>query len=140
MTYLLDSSAWLAHLFGEPGVEEVTSFFDDTNTQVSISALSIPEVFARLKSLGRQEHWSEVWEIYSQLFSRVIPADDVIAHQSVQLRAATHERLPTIDGLIAATALVHQLTLVHRDPHMTTIRNPDLRQMQLPDWGSGVRG
>lgn len=132
MTYLLDSSAWLAHLFGEPGVEEVTSLFDNPGTEVSISVLSIPEVFARLKSLDRQAHWSEVWEIYSQLFSKVIPADEVIAHQSIQLRAATPERLPTIDGLIAATALVHQLTLVHRDPHMTPIPNPDLRQIQLP--------
>lgn len=132
MTYLLDSSAWLAHLFGEPGVEEVTSLFDNPGTEVSISVLSIPEVFARLKSLDRQTHWSEVWEIYSQLFSKVIPADEVIAHQSIQLRAATPERLPTIDGLIAATALVHQLTLVHRDPHMTPIPNPDLRQIQLP--------
>ena len=81
--------------------------------------------------MDRQAHWPDLWEIYSQLFSRVIPADEVIAHQAVQLRATTPERLPTIDGLIAATALVHQLILVHRDPHMTAIPNPDLRQMQL---------
>ena len=133
MTHLLDSSAWLAHLFGEPGVDEVTLLFDDPKVEVSISALSIPEVFARLISMDLQAHWSEVWELYSELFSKVIPADDVIAHQAVQLRAATPERLPTIDGLISATALFHQLILVHRDPHLTAIPNPDLRQMLLPD-------
>ena len=131
MTYLLDSSAWLAHLFGEPGVDEVGLLFNDSNTQVCISALSIPEVFARLKAIGREMHWAEVWAIYSGLFSRVIAADEAIAHQAVQLRVATHERLPTIDGLIAATALMHRMTLVHRDPHLAAIVDPELRLMQL---------
>ena len=133
MTHLLDSSAWLAHLFGEPGVDEVGSLFDDPDTRVCISALSIPEIFTRLKSIGRDEHWSEVWAIYSELFSEVVPADEVIAHQAVQLRAAAPERLPTIDGLIAATALIRRFTLVHRDPHMVAIADPDLSQMHLPD-------
>jgi predicted nucleic acid-binding protein len=132
MTHLLDSSAWLAHLFGEPGVDEVGLLFDDSNTQVSISALSIPEVYARLKAIGREVHWAEVWTIYSGLFSRVIAANESIAHQTVQLRAATHERLPTIDGLIAATALTQRLILVHRDPHLAAIQDPKLQQMQLP--------
>jgi predicted nucleic acid-binding protein len=135
MTHLLDSSAWLAHLFGEPGVEEVSLLFDDPNIQVSISTLSIPEVYARLKAIGREVHWAEVWTIYSDLFSRVIAADESIAHQAVQLRIATHERLPTIDGLIAATALIHRHTLVHRDPHFAAIQDPKLWQIQLPKKG-----
>ena len=132
MTHLLDSSAWLAHLFGEPGVDEVGLLFDDPKTQVSISALSIPEVFARLKAIGREAHWGKVWGIYAELFSGVIAVDEAIAHRAVQLRAATPERLPTIDGLIAATALNQHMTLVHRDPHLTAISDPELLQMQLP--------
>ena len=133
MSHLLDSSAWLAHLFGEPGVDEVGRLFNDPNTKVSISALSIPEIFARLKAIGRQSHWAEVWGIYSGIFSSVIAADEAIAHQAVLLRAATAARLPTVDGLIAATALTRCLTLVHRDPHLTAISDPKLRQMQLPN-------
>ena len=133
MTHLLDSSAWLAHLFGEPGVDEVGLLFDDPNTRVSVSVLSIPEVFARLKAIGREAHWSEVWTLYSDIFSGVIAADEAIAHQAVRLRSETLERLPTIDGLIAATALIRQLTLVHRDPHIAAIADPELLQMQLPD-------
>lgn len=132
MTHLLDSSAWLAHLFGEPGVEEITLLLDDPGNRLHISALSIVEVFARLKSMGRESHWTEVWKIYSELFSSIIPADDAVAHRAVQLRAVTSERLPTVDGLIAATAVVHRLTLVHRDPHMTAISDSDLSQMRLP--------
>jgi len=63
----------------------------------------------------------------------VISADETIAHQAVQLRARSRERLPTIDGLIAATALVLQATLVHRDPHLKAISNPHLRQLMLPN-------
>ena len=133
MTHLLDSSAWLAHLFGEPGVDQVTDLFDDPDTRVSISALSIPEVFGRLKTIGRQDRWSEVWEIYSNMFAGVIAADVVVAQQAVQLRESTAERLPTIDGMIAAIAFVHGLTLVHRDPHLSSIVNPDLEQIRLPD-------
>jgi predicted nucleic acid-binding protein len=133
MTHLLDSSAWLAHLFGEAGVEQVNLLFDDPQIEVSISALSIPELYVRLKSLGMQENWQEVWKVYSSLFTKVIPADEAVAHQAILLRAATPERLPTLDGLIAATAAVRQLTLVHRDPHIAAIPAHLLRQMQLPD-------
>jgi predicted nucleic acid-binding protein len=133
MTHLLDSSAWLAHLFGEPGVKEVTLLFDASNVRVSVSALSIPEVYTRLKAMGSEDRWAEVWDVYAQLFATVIPADEPIAHQAIRLRASTPQRLPTIGGLIAATALVRGLILVHRDPHMAAIPMAELRQMQLPD-------
>lgn len=133
MNYLLDSSAWLAHLFGEPGVEEVTHLFDTPQNAAAISALSIPEVYARLKALGREAHWTEIWAIYAALFTQIIPADEAIAHQAILIRAATPDRLPTIDGLIAATAVVQRLTLVHRDPHLAAIPNHLLQQIQLPD-------
>lgn len=133
MTHILDSSAWLAHLFGEPGVAEVTLLFADPHAQVSISALSIPEVFARLRAIGKETRWPEVWEIYVELFSKIIAADDLIAHQAVQLRRTTPQRLPTIDSLIAATAVVNQSILVHRDPHFNSIQEQDLQQISLPE-------
>lgn len=131
MTHLLDSSAWLIHLFGEPGVEQINQLFDAPQVTVHISALSIPEVYGRLTSLGRAAEWPGVWEIYSSLFEKVIPTDEVVAHMAVSYRAATPTRLPTVDGLIAATAGVNRFTLVHRDPHMAAIPADLLRQMQL---------
>jgi PIN domain nuclease of toxin-antitoxin system len=50
LSVLLDSSAWLAHLFGEPGVEQINLLFDDADNEIYISALSIPEVHGRLKA------------------------------------------------------------------------------------------
>jgi predicted nucleic acid-binding protein len=130
---LLDSSAWLAHLFGEPGAEQVTLLFDNAADEVSISALSITEVYGRLKALDAQDHWQEVWNLYSLLFSNILAADEAIAHLAVSFRAAASRRLPTIDGLIAATAAHHEMTLVHRDPHFAAIPSDLLQQIQLAD-------
>jgi predicted nucleic acid-binding protein len=123
----------LAHLFGEPGVKQVTRLFDEPGAEVNISALSIAEVYARLKAIEREDRWSEVWNMYGALFNKTLPADEAVAHQAIALRAATAHRLPTVDGLIAATASVHDLTLVHRDPHFGAIPPRLLKQTPLPD-------
>lgn len=133
MTHLLDSSAWLAHLFAETGVEEVNQLFDDSRATIFVSALSLPEVYARLKALGQSERWEQVWTTYAALFGKVLAADQAVAEQAIQLRAATVQRLPTIDALIAATACAHRLILVHRDPHMAAIESTSLQQLRLPD-------
>jgi predicted nucleic acid-binding protein len=130
---LLDSSGWLAHLFKEPGSEQVTLLFETTPDEIVISALSIVEVYGRLKAVGAVEHWEETWATYSLLFSKVLAIYEVIAHQAVSLRAAASKRLPTIDGLIAATAVHYKCTLVHRDPHFAAIPNTLLEQVHLPE-------
>jgi len=71
-------------------------------------------------------------DIYSDLFVNVIAVDALVAYEAVQLRSATVQRLPTIDGLIAATAVVHQSILVHRDPHLSAIQEQGFRQVLLP--------
>lgn len=133
MTHLLDSSAWLAHLFGEPGVEQVNQLFGDSKATIFVSALSLPEVYGRLSELGQSGRWEQVWTTYAALFEKVLAADQTVAEEAIRLRAATSQRLPTIDALIAATAVVHRLTLVHRDPHMAAISVAHLKQLRLPD-------
>ncbi|MCB0098019.1 MAG: PIN domain-containing protein [Caldilineaceae bacterium] len=130
--YLLDSSAWLVHLFEEPGVEQINQLFDDSEAEINISVLSVPEVYARLRALGREENWSDVWNAYSAVFSNTLSADQTIAQQAILLRANTPQRLPTIDALIAATAAVHGLILVHRDSHLAAIPSAFVDQIQLP--------
>lgn len=133
MTHLLDSSAWLAHLFGEPGVEQVNQLFEDPRSTIFVSALSLPEIYGRLSALGQSDHWQQVWITYASLFDKVLPADQAVAEEAIRLRADTSQRLPTIDALIAATAAAHRLTLVHRDPHMAAINVAWLDQLRLPD-------
>ena len=131
--YLLDSSAWLAHLFGETGMNQVTAIFAEVEVSVNICALSLPEVFVRLKTLGQEERWPLIWETYQTLFTEIIAVDSQVAQAAIQLRSATPQRLPTIDSLIAATAMVHGLTLVHRDPHLGTIPQTMVNQIMLPE-------
>lgn len=131
MTHLLDSSAWLAHLFGEPGVEQVNQLFADSKASIFVSALSLPEVYGRLSALGQSSRWEQVWTTYAALFEKVLAADQAAAEEAIRLRAATSQRLPAIDALIAATAAAHRLTLVHRDPHMAGIPAAHVRQLQL---------
>ncbi|MFZ2357978.1 MAG: PIN domain-containing protein [Anaerolineae bacterium] len=133
MTHLLDSSAWLAHLFGEAGVEQVNQMFEDPRSTIFVSALSLPEVYGRLSALGQSSRWEQVWTTYTALFDKVLAADQAVAEEAIRLRAATSQRLPTIDALIAATAAAHRLTLVHRDPHMAAINVAQLKQLRLPD-------
>ena len=70
MSHLLDTSAWLAHLFGEPGVEEVSRIFEDAQSEVFVSVLSLPEMYGRLKALDRQDQWPLVRDTYAELFAR----------------------------------------------------------------------
>ena len=133
MKALLDSSAWLAHLFGEAGGDEVHALLSDEDSEVFLSSLSLPEVFARIHSLGKSEDWPLVWQNYQPLFQDILPVDDLVAFKAIELRQACPERLPTIDSLVAATAYHHGLVLVHRDPHLASIPTSLLVSVILPE-------
>lgn len=133
MTHLLDTSAWLAHLFGEAGILEVRQVFSDPQNQVFVSALSLLEIYARLKALHKAEQWPAVYSTYAALFTEILPVDKQVVMAAIQLRSVTPSRLPTVDALIAATAVFHNLTLVHRDAHLSSIPIESVRQMRLPD-------
>ncbi len=125
--YLLDTSAWLVHLFAEAGVEQVNQCFEQRRDAVFIASPSLLEVFSRLKAIGHAGDWEQVWWVYQRLFTRVLPVDQAVAQRAILLRADTSERIPAIDGLIAAVALVH------RDPHFDSISPDNLRQLKLPE-------
>ena len=120
-------------MFGEPGVEQINQMFDESSAKIVISVLSIPEVYAKLKSLGQDSRWPEVWGKYALLFDRVIPVDIEIAQKSIDLRSTSTKRLPTVDALIVSTAMVNGLTVVHRDAHIGEIPEALVGQIKLPD-------
>jgi predicted nucleic acid-binding protein len=57
------------------------------------------------------EHW--VRRLVESYADRILPVDQAVAERWATL--GIPDRLPTADGLIAATALVHDLTLVTRN-------------------------
>jgi PIN domain nuclease of toxin-antitoxin system len=52
MTHLLDSSALIAHFFGEPGADRVQDLLADNQLQTGTSILVLFEFEVRLKESG----------------------------------------------------------------------------------------
>lgn len=137
MTHLLDTSAWIAHAFGEPGGDRVGGLFQDPRATIGLSVLSVLELWGRLKREGHESAFRRDWPAYRTLFDELAAADLPVSLKAIELRRAATTRLPAIDALIAATAVVHGAILVHRDPHFETIPGRLLRQERLPDSGRG---
>lgn len=131
ITHVLDSSAWLAHVFDEPGGDKVTILFEDPGTKIAVSVLSILEVHTRFCVKGRAVEFFEMLETYRQLFDRTVSTDEVVVLRALALRERAAARLPAIDSLIAATAAHHGAILVHRDPHFLALAGDEVKQQLL---------
>ena len=131
MTHLLDSSAFFAFFFNEPGGRSIQRLFADNSIVIGLSILTASEFWARLKSQGHESAFDQEWQDHLPLFESVLPVDRTVTEKAVELRRAATARLPTIDSLIAATAAVHGAALVHSDPHFAAIPTDLLRQEVL---------
>lgn len=131
VTHILDTSAWLAHLFEEPGADQISELFKQNDNQVGVSVASLVEAYARLRAVGRAAEFEWAVDRYRQLFHSFVPVTESIALQAVSLRSMATSRLLAIDSIIAATAAQHSALLVHRDPHFLAIPNDLLKQEML---------
>lgn len=128
LTYLLDTSAWIAHIFKEPGWEHLNGLFDEDNASIGISVVSLPELQSRLKALGQDGQFEALCEFYRPLFDRIVPVDESVALRAVALKRAATNRLPGFDALIAATASLQEAVLIHRDAHFQSVPVEWLKQ------------
>ncbi len=133
MKFLLDSSALFAHLFAEPGADQVRSLFHDPQSVINLSVVSALELFAALHARDHGEQFEDIWERYRQIVDHVRGVDEAVVTQAIALRRVAGRRLPNGDALIAATAVLAEATLVHRDAHFSAIPSEVLRQWLLPD-------
>jgi predicted nucleic acid-binding protein len=131
LTHLLDTSAWLAHIFDEPGADAITALLENMETELGISTLSIVETHGRFRARGRESEFDEMLDIYRRLFTRILPVSEAIALRAIVLREAASARVPAIDSLIAATAAHHGAILVHRDPHFLAVAEGEVKQQFL---------
>src|SRR5688572_5518434 len=108
MIFLLDTSALLVLYRKEPEVDQVLALFDDPQHDILLSTVSVAEFGRKLKELGgAREEIEETLDQFVQLFSRVVSIDVAVARASLQLVESVPLRLPMVDALIAASALVH---------------------------------
>jgi predicted nucleic acid-binding protein len=133
VTHLLDSSAFFAFFFDEPGRQRVEELLREPAVEMGLSILTSVELWARLRAEGRETAFEQEWEDYLPLFARIVLVDLPLCLRAVELRRAATTRLPTIDSLIAAAAVEHDAVLVHRDPHFTSIPGHLLKQELLPE-------
>ena len=133
MTHLLDSSAFFAFFFDEPGRQRVEELLREPTVEMGLSVLTSVELWARLRAEGRDTVFEQEWEDHLPLFERIVSVDLPLCLIAVELRRAATTRLPTIDSLIAAAAVEYDAVLVHRDPHFTSIPGHLLKQELLPE-------
>jgi predicted nucleic acid-binding protein len=131
VTHVLDTSALLAHAFMEPGWERVQAILHDSQAILGLSAAVLFELQNRLQAEGVLDRHPTVVAEYEALFDIFIPVDNAVANAAFRLKRDTPQRLPAIDALIAACAVVHDATLIHRDPHVAQIPAKLLRQEML---------
>ena len=119
MRYLLDTTvvSELGKSRPHPVVREWFDRADDP--MLGLSVLVLGELRNGIERLRRRdpqqaatlERWLTTVE--EGFRDRILGIDSLIAHAWGRLNAAAP--LPTVDGLLAATALVHGLTVVTRD-------------------------
>ncbi len=139
MSYLIDTNV-LSELRRRSPDPDVVAWFEGRRTQtLYLSVLTIGELRKGIDGLtdDPRKHALLDWlqtDLPQFFAGRVLPIDVRIADRWGQLAAREGRPLPTIDSLLAATALAHGLTLVTRN----------LRDFQFPGlevldpWSAGA--
>ena len=121
--FLLDTNV-VSELVRPKPDDNVRRWADETDELILfLSAMTLGEIRKGIESLrqgsrrGRLESWLQV-DLRSRFRDRILPIDDAIADRwgaISAMAAAKGKPVPVVDGLLAATALHHNLTLVTRN-------------------------
>ena len=122
MRFLLDTCAiseWVKPT-PDPGVQEW--FAQQDEVSLYLSALSLGELKRGIEKLatGKRKTFLQKWltvNVIQRFGDRVLPPDTDVCLRWGEMQALLEKLgkpMPAIDGLIAATALQHQLTVVTR--------------------------
>lgn len=119
MSFLIDTCV-LSELVKPRRSSQVSLWFEDTpKTSMFVSVLTLGEIRKGIMMLGRGQRrlrlntWLET-ELPMWVGDRILPLDANVADMWGRLMARC-KKLPVVDGLIAATALSHSLTVVTRN-------------------------
>lgn len=120
MSYLLDTNILSETLRAKPSTEVVNFLNTLPSHTLFISVLTLGEIRKGIEKLekGKRKSRLIVWleEDLSNWFgSQMLPISREVADRWGYLTAHITRPLPAIDGLLAATALVHNLKMVTRN-------------------------
>lgn len=121
--FLLDTNV-VSELIRRKPDDNVISWVEETDESLLfLSVLTVGEIRQGVERLrpgrrrGRLESWLQA-DLPSRFQGRILPIQEAIADRwgrIAAIAAAKGKPAPVIDGLLAATALHHNLTLVTRD-------------------------
>jgi predicted nucleic acid-binding protein len=123
VTFLLDTNVVSEWVKPQPNPSVVAWLADVDEDRTFISVITLAELRSGVAALavGRRRDRLEVWlaqELPTRFEGRVLPVDLAVADAWGRITAsakATGRSIRAMDAFLAATAHVHQLTLVTRD-------------------------
>lgn len=131
-SYLLDTSALFAFTDNEDGAGAVQKVLEDAKkgkVSAYISAMSIMELYyVTCQEIG-EDAASQVVALTRSLPAKELPLTDDLILPAGDLKA--RYRISVADAWIAATARVHGLTLLHKDPEFEPLKE-ELDVVELP--------
>jgi predicted nucleic acid-binding protein len=120
MSYLIDTNVLSELRTRKANTKVVTWMQARPRQSLYLSVLSLGEIRKGIESVAdpafRQTltDWLEV-ELPNYFVGRLLAIDAPVADRWGRMQALTRRALPVVDGLLAATALQHGLTLVTRN-------------------------
>ncbi len=120
MSYLIDTNVLSELRRRDPDVNVVRWLADRPASALYLSVLTLGELRKGIEVLDEGERkrrlidWMEV-ELPAYFSGRVLSVNAAVSDRWGRLMAQAKRPLPAIDSLLAATALVHGLTLVTRN-------------------------
>lgn len=129
MSYLIETNVLSELRRKTPNPSVVAWIEERPAATLYISVLTIGEIRKGIEALEESPRklqlldWLET-ELPAFFSGRVLPIDTAVADRWGRLVAAAGRPLPTIDSLLAATALTHGLALVTRN--LVDFPHPDL--------------
>lgn len=133
MSYLLDTNTCIYYLNqSHPNV--VARLSEAGSDGVAVSSLTVAELYFGAERSGRPQANRDRLGVFLREI-RSLPFDDRCGERFGRLKAerlAAGRPVPDFDVAIAATALVHGLTLVSRDRHVTAVPG-----LAVEDWTDG---
>jgi toxin FitB len=120
VSFLLDTNVVSEIARPRPERAVLAWFEAAADSQLHLSVLSLGEIRKGVDRLpaGARRTRLTTWlegELPAWFGARLLPIDAAVADRWGRLLAATERSPPAIDSLLAATALVHGLTLVTRN-------------------------
>jgi predicted nucleic acid-binding protein len=139
VSYLLDTNVVSELRKGDRADRNVSAWYRSASgAEKFLSVLTIGEIRRGIEGIRRRDEASaralDVWlaRLLAGYAARVLPVHEPIAEEWGRLNVP--DPLPVIDGLLAATAIVHGLTLVTRNvDDVKRTRVPCLNPFETPE-------